>query len=129
MVLIQFNSNTINAIFSVHTPVEDMNLLFSPALQIVKYPKIPWQIATEFREIFPTEFRWTVDTLIKVYFRYSKIEPLLIAHNWHWVSSMGTNVKINIFETHPLTSENWKNYSQHSFKLDGIYKYYYLFLF
>ena len=39
-------------------------------------------------------------------FRYSKFETLLTAHNWHWVSSMGTNVKINIFETYPVTSAN-----------------------
>ena len=29
---------------------------------------------------------------------------MLKAHNWHWVSSIGTNVKINIFETRPVTS-------------------------
>ena len=64
------------------------------------------------------------------HYRYSKIETLLMAHNWHWVSSIGTNVKNNIF--YPMTSANFnrkKNYSQHCFKHDGIYKYYYLFLF
>ena len=44
---------------------------------------------------------------------------------------MGTNVKINIFGTDPVTSANVnrKNYFQHVFKHDGIYKYCYLFLF
>ena len=44
---------------------------------------------------------------------------------------MGTNVKINIFGTYPVTSANVnrKNYSQLFFKHDGIYIYYYLVLF
>ena len=29
-----------------------------------------------------------------------------MAHNWHWVSSMGTNVKINIFGARHVTSAN-----------------------
>ena len=37
--------------------------------------------------------------------RYSKFETLLMAHYWQ-VSSLGTNVKINIFGIHPLTSAN-----------------------
>ena len=41
---------------------------------------------------------------MKKHFRYSKFETLLMAHNWHWVSSMGTHTKINIFETLPVTN-------------------------
>ena len=44
--------------------------------------------------------------IIKRDFRYSKFETLLLAHNWHWVSRMGTNVKINILVTHPVSSAN-----------------------
>ena len=47
-------------------------------------------------------------------FRYSKFKTLL-AHIWHWVSSMGTNVQINILGTG--TSINRKNYSQQFLKL------------
>ena len=65
------------------------------------------------------------------YYRYSKFETLLMAHNWHWVSSMGTNIKLNIFGTLPLTiaNVNERIYSQHYFKHDDIYKYYHLFRF
>ena len=51
---------------------------------------------------------------LNYYCRYSKLEPLLMAHNCHWVSSLGTNVKINIFGTYPVTSGNVKRkmYSQ-----------------
>ena len=40
--------------------------------------------------------------------RFSKLETLLMAHNWHRVSSMGTNVKINIFGTHPVSCNECK---------------------
>ena len=40
------------------------------------------------------------------YYRYSKYETLLMAHNWHWVSSLSTNDNINIFGTHPGSSAN-----------------------
>ena len=58
---------------------------------------------------------------------------LLLAHNWHWVSSICTHVKINILELIPWAVQMSieKIYTQHLFKQDGIgiYKYYYLFLF
>ena len=35
-----------------------------------------------------------------------KLETLLTAQNWKWVSSLSVNVKINIFETSSVTSAN-----------------------
>ena len=83
-------------------------------------------------KILPCNLSKAIYICISGNYRYSmKFETLLMAYNWHWVSSMDTNVKINIFGTYPVTSANVnrKNYSQKFFKHDGIYKYYYLFLF
>ena len=53
-----------------------------------------------------------------------------MAHSWHWVSVMGTNIKINIFETLPVTSANVKkNIATIFFKHDGIYKYFNVLIF
>ena len=45
-------------------------------------------------------------TIIVITDRYSKIETLRMTYNWHWVSSVGINFKINIFGTFPVKSAN-----------------------
>ena len=77
--------------------------------------------------------------------RYSKIETLLLALNWHWLSSMGTNVQIDrictflglnsyiiihISKKKMLDIFWWRGGGgqiSFSMKLPGIYKYYFYF--
>ena len=56
--------------------------------------------------------------------RWNLFENMVMDHNWHWVSVIGTNVKIHIFGTLPATiKKNLWRFFKHE-----IYRYY-LYLF
>ena len=102
--------------FSVLPPLQQscpsvQYMLTNPSLQVLPFPysdyTVLWDVsASSVGPLVPTIQRKQLFSALHGMY-HPGVRNLVMAHNWHWVSSMGTNAKIIIFETHPVKSVNF----------------------